>query len=157
MSTPIRVAVSGAAGKVGYSLLFRIAAGAMFGPEQPVELSLLGSPHGQAKLDSIPMELFDCAFPMLVRVEATTDPIQAFAGADWVILLGSTPYRTGLQTLRTCSWPTGRSFVEHGHAINESKLPSTSAGRGRGQPLQHQCSHRQVGGRRTCHSNTGLP
>ena len=119
MSTPIRIAVTGAAGKVGYSLLFRIAAGAMFGPEQPVELSLLGSPEGQARLDPIQMELFDCAFPMLVQVQATTDAFQAFDGADWVILLGSTPYRPGLQRsdLLLANGPICR---EHGQAINEA-------------------------------------
>jgi len=119
MSEPIRVAVSGAGGQVGYSLLFRIAAGAMFGPEQPVELSLLGSPQGRAKLDPIQMELFDCAFPMLTKVRATSDPALAFAGADWVILLGSIPYGSALQRteLLLANGPISRS---HGQAINEA-------------------------------------
>ena len=153
MSTPIRIAVTGAAGNVGYSLLFRIAAGAMFGPEQPVELSLLGSPHGQAKLDPIPMELFDCAFPILVRVEATTDPIQAFAGADWVILLGSTPYRTGLQR-SDLLLANGPIFREHGHAINESAPARGSwSWPTRATPMLSSPGR----WRRTSHSNTGSP
>ena len=119
MTKPIRVAVSGADGQVGYSLVFRIAAGAMFGPEQPVELSLLGSPEGRAKLDPTEMELFDCAFPMLTRVRATIDPVQAFAGADWVILLSSIPYWSALRRTELLL-ANGPIYRNHGHAINEA-------------------------------------
>ena len=91
----------------------------MFGPEQPVELSLLGSPQGQAKLDPIQMELFDCAFPMLTEVRATSDPVEAFAGADWVILLGSIPYGSGLQRTELLL-ANGPIYRNHGHAINEA-------------------------------------
>src|SRR5258708_940880 len=119
MKAPIRVAVTGAAGQISYSLLFRIAAGAMFGPEQPVELGLLDVPETRPKLDAVEMELFDGAFPLLVKVRATTDAREAFEGADWVLLLGSAPYRPGLQRsalLRT----NGPIFQAHGQAINEA-------------------------------------
>src|SRR5947209_1808634 len=85
MTTPMRVAVTGAAGRIGYALLFRIAAGAMFGPSQPVELSLLDVPETMPLLDATIMELHDCAFPLLAALRKSTDPKEAFASADWII------------------------------------------------------------------------
>ena len=134
MTKPIRVAVSGADGQVGYSLVFRIAAGAMFGPEQPVELSPRLS-QGRAKLDPTEMELFDSAFPMLTRVRATIDPVQAFAGADWVILLSSIPYWSALRRTELLL-ANGPIYRNHGHAINEARR---SADPGRGQPCNTNC------------------
>ncbi|MCX8512196.1 MAG: malate dehydrogenase, partial [Chthoniobacteraceae bacterium] len=73
MKNPVRIAVTGAAGHIGYSLLFRIASGAMFGPDQPVELSLIEVPGALGALEGVVMELDDCAFPLLKRVVATAD------------------------------------------------------------------------------------
>ena len=89
MTEPIHVTVTGAAGRVSYALLFRIAAGAMFGADQPVALSLLEVPGAMPLLDATMMELDDCAFPLLRSVRASTDATEAFAAADWVILIGS--------------------------------------------------------------------
>jgi malate dehydrogenase len=119
MNAPIRVAVTGAGGQICYSLLFRIAGGAMFGLEQPVELSLLETPDMLPKLDALQMELSDCAFPMLAGLRATDDPLEAFDRAHWVILIGGAPYRpdlTRLDLLRS----NGPIFVAQGRAINEA-------------------------------------
>ena len=88
MHEPIRVAVTGAAGKISYSLLFRIAAGGMFGPDHPVSLSLLEVPAAWPILEANMLELVDCAFPLLRSVSASSDPCEAFQDADWIILIG---------------------------------------------------------------------
>lgn len=119
MNPPIRVAVTGAAGQICYSLLFRVAAGGMFGPSQPVSLSLIEVPSALPILDAVQMELFDSAFPLLKGLSIGTDPAEGFAGADWVILLGSAPYRSGIsrsELLRA----NGPIFQMHGRAINEA-------------------------------------
>jgi malate dehydrogenase len=119
MSAPIRVALTGAGGQICYSLLFRIAAGAFFGPEQPVELSLLETPEMLPRLDAVQMELFDCAFPLLARLRATSDPVEAFEHAQWVILIGSVPYRPDLDRMGLLR-ANGPIFVAQGRAINEA-------------------------------------
>ena len=95
MTEPIRVAVSGAAGQISYALLFRVAAGGMFGPSQPVALRLLEVPPALPLLEANLMELHDCAFPTLAGTRATADPREAFAGADWIILMGGAPFKPG--------------------------------------------------------------
>jgi malate dehydrogenase len=119
MKAPIRMAVTGAAGQICYSLLFRTASGAMFGPEQPVELSLLDVPQARPILDTVLMELFDCAFPLLARAEASDDPSRAFENADWVILIGGIPYQAGMPRNERllANAPT---FQALGRAINEA-------------------------------------
>lgn len=119
MTEPIRIAVTGAAGRISYSLLFRIAAGTMFGPEQQVALSLLEVPEAVPLLDATMMELDDCAFPLLASVRAATDASEAFAGADWVVLLGSAPFRQGT-TRSEALRENGPIFQAQGRAINES-------------------------------------
>lgn len=92
-----RIAVSGAAGQICYSLLYRIAAGAVYGPQQPVILQLLDLPQAQAAVRGVVMELEDCAFPLLAGVVVTDDPAVAFRDADAVFLVGSRPRSKGME------------------------------------------------------------
>ena len=119
MTTPIRIAVSGAAGRISYALLFRIAAGGMFGSTQPVELRLLEVPPALPLLDATIMELNDCAFPLLANVRASADAREAFEGADWIILIGGAHYQPGISRLELLK-RNGPIFLEHGRAINEA-------------------------------------
>ena len=99
MKTPVRVAVTGAAGQIGYSLLFRIASGEMLGKDQPVILQLLELPmdKAQAALKGVIMELEDCAFPLLAGVVGTADPMVAFKDADVALLVGAMPRGPGME------------------------------------------------------------
>jgi malate dehydrogenase len=119
MTKPIQIAVTGAAGRISYALVFRIAAGAMFGPDQPVALSLLDVPAMMPLLDATTMELDDCNFPLLSAVRASTDPAESFAGADWVLMLGSAPIRPGM-TRSEALIANGPIFQAQGRAIGES-------------------------------------
>jgi malate dehydrogenase len=96
-SQVIRVAVTGAAGQIGYALLFRIASGQMFGPGQKVHLSLLELEAALPALSGVRMELEDCAFPLLAGVTCTSDVNVAFADADWTLLVGSVPRKAGME------------------------------------------------------------
>src|SRR4030095_3949713 len=98
MKTPVRVAVTGAAGQIGYALLFRIAAGEMLGREQPVILQLLELPieKAQAALRGVMMELEDCAFPLLAGMAGGADPKAAFKDADFALLVGAKPRGPGM-------------------------------------------------------------
>jgi malate dehydrogenase len=99
MKTPVRVAVTGAAGQIGYSLLFRIASGAMLGPDQPVALQLLEIPDEKAQkaLKGVMMELDDCAFPLLAGMSAHADPLGAFKDVDIALLVGARPRGPGME------------------------------------------------------------
>jgi malate dehydrogenase len=119
MPEPLRIALTGAAGRISYALLPRIANGGMFGLEQPVELSLLDVPAARRRLDATVMELDDCALPLLRSVRTSTDPAEAFAGADWVLLLASAPYREGMTRVEALR-ANGPIFQEHGRAIHEA-------------------------------------
>ena len=92
---PVRVAVTGPAGQIGYSLLFRIASGEMLGPDQPVIMKLLEIPPGMQALKGVAMELDDCAFPLLAGVVQTDDPNVGFGDADYALLVGSMPRKQG--------------------------------------------------------------
>jgi malate dehydrogenase len=94
---PVRVAVTGAAGQIGYQLLFRIAGGAMLGPDQPVELRLLEIPQAMGAVEGVIMELDDCAFPLLAGVDAFDDPDKAFEGANVALLVGARPRTKGME------------------------------------------------------------
>ena len=96
MTEPIRVAIAGAAGQISYALMFRIAAGGMFGPDRPVELRLLETPKAMPLLETTVKELHDCSFPLLSSVRGTVDAHAAFDQAEWIILLASAPYRSGI-------------------------------------------------------------
>jgi len=119
MKTPIRVAVTGAAGQIGYSLLFRIASGAMFGPDQPVILQLLEAPIEKAlkALEGVAMELDDCAFPLLKGIVQTSDPAVGFQGANWCLLVGAKPRGPGMERADLLK-DNGRIFIEQGKIID---------------------------------------
>lgn len=97
MKTPVRVSITGAAGQISYSLIFRIAHGDMLGPDQPVILQLLEIPPAMDALNGVTMELQDCAFPLLAGVVATDDPNVAFKDADYAILVGARPRGPGME------------------------------------------------------------
>lgn len=120
MKNPIRVAVTGGAGQIGYSLLFRIGNGEVFGSDQPVILSILEVPVPEVMkaLEGVVMELEDCAQPMLVGIEASDDPNVAFKNANWVLLVGSKPRGPGMERSDLLS-ENGKIFVGQGKALND--------------------------------------
>jgi malate dehydrogenase len=120
VKNPIRVAVTGAAGQIGYSLLPRIAAGEMFGADQPVILQLLEIPveGPQKAMRGVAMELDDCAFPLLHGMVLAGDPKVAFKDANWCLLLGSKPRGPGMERAELLR-DNGKIFVEQGKAIDE--------------------------------------
>jgi hypothetical protein len=97
MNSPSKVGVTGAAGQIGYSLLFRIASGSMLGPDQPVELRLIEIPSDLTALEGVVMELEDCAFPLVRSIIATTDLDEGFRGVNWALLVGSGPRKQGME------------------------------------------------------------
>lgn len=118
MKSPIRVAVTGAAGQIDYSLLFRIAAGDMLGQDQPVILQLLDIPQSQAALKGVVMELDDCAFPLLVGVVATDDPKIAFRDVGIAMLVGARPRSKGMER-KDLLEANGAIFTTQGRALDE--------------------------------------
>ena len=116
MSKPIRVAVTGAAGQIGYSLLFRIASGAMFGPGQKVALNLIEIEPGMKALEGVVMELDDCAFPLLTDIVATSDLNTGFTDVNWALLVGSVPRKQGMERKDLLSI-NGKIFTGQGRAI----------------------------------------
>lgn len=118
MSSPIRIAVTGAAGQISYSLLFRIAAGDMLGSSQPVILQLLDIPESGKVLDGVLMELQDCAFPLLTDIIVTHDPMIAFDQADIAILVGARPRGKGMER-KDLLQTNGEIFREQGRALNQ--------------------------------------
>jgi malate dehydrogenase len=114
--SPVRVAVTGAAGQIGYALLFRIASGQMLGAETPVRLQLLELPAALAALDGVRMELEDCAFPLLDSVICTSDTEEAFDGADWALLVGAVPRKEGMER-KDLLGINGGIFTGQGEAI----------------------------------------
>ena len=119
--TPIRVAVTGAAGQIGYSLLPRIASGDVFGPDQPVILQLIEIPVEKAMqaLEGVAMELDDCAFPLLEGMELTSDPSEGFKDANWCLLVGSKPRGPGMERGDLIR-ENGPIFTGQGKAINDN-------------------------------------
>jgi malate dehydrogenase len=117
MKKPIRVAVTGAGGQIGYALIFRLASGQVFGPDQPVSLGLLEITPALPALGGTLMELEDCAFPLLADVKASDKPEEAFAGADWVVLVGGLPRKDGM-TRADLIRANGPIFTGQGKAIN---------------------------------------
>jgi malate dehydrogenase len=119
MKQPVRVAVTGAAGQIGYALLFRIANGDLLGKDQPVILSLLDLPVAQKALTGVIMELNDCAFPLLAGCEPTDDPKKAFTDIDVGILVGSRPRGPGMER-RDLLAANAEIFKVQGKALNEA-------------------------------------
>ena len=115
----VKVAVTGAAGQIGYALLFRIASGEMFGADTPVELNLLDLEAAMGALKGVVMELEDCAFPLLRKVSVSTDPLKAFADIDWALLVGSVPRKAGMERGDLLKVNAG-VFVAQGKALSEA-------------------------------------
>jgi hypothetical protein len=115
---PVRVAVTGGAGQIGYALLFRIASGQMLGPDQPVILQLLEVTPALKALDGVHMELDDCAFPLLQGVVKTDDPNVAFADADYALLVGAMPRKQGMERADLLQ-ANGGIFGPQGRALND--------------------------------------
>ena len=118
---PVRVAVTGAAGQIGYALLFRIASGEMLGKDQPVILQLLEIPDEKAQkaLKGVMMELDDCAFPLLAGMEAHSDPMTAFKDTDYALLVGSRPRGPGMERAELLSI-NGKIFIAQGQALDKA-------------------------------------
>ena len=120
---PIRVAVTGAAGQIGYSLLFRIASGAMLGPDQPVILQMLEITPALKALDGVGMELDDCAFPLLAGMVKTDDAETAFGDADYALLVGAMPRKAGMERSDLLA-ANGAIFTVQGKALAAAAKPS---------------------------------
>jgi malate dehydrogenase len=119
MKTPLRVAVTGAAGQIGYSLLFRIASGAMFGPDQPLILQLIEAPIEKAMqaLQGVAMEVEDCAFPLVHDMVLTDNPEVGFNGANWCLLVGAKPRGPGMERADLLK-DNGKIFISQGRVID---------------------------------------
>lgn len=117
MKSPVRVAVTGAAGHIGYSLLFRIASGAMLGPDQPVILQLLELTPALQALNGVAMELDDCAFPLLHGIVQSDDPMVAFKDADYALLVGARPRSKGMERSDLLQ-ANAQIFTVQGKALN---------------------------------------
>jgi malate dehydrogenase len=115
--TPVHVTVTGAAGQIGYAILFRIASGQLLGPDQPVVLRLLEIEPAMKALDGVAMELDDCAFPLLAGIETTSDLTTAFSGTSWALLVGSIPRKAGMERGDLLN-VNGGIFKPQGQAIN---------------------------------------
>ncbi len=118
MANPVRVVVTGAAGQIGYALLFRIASGQLLGPDTQVELRMLEIPQARGALDGVGMELDDCAFPLLSGWVATDDPNEAFDGANVCMLVGARPRTKGMERGDLLE-ANGAIFTVQGKAIND--------------------------------------
>src|SRR6187399_2221080 len=116
MKSPIKVAITGAAGQIGYALVFRVASGAMFGPDQPVALHMIEIPAGFEALKGVVMELDDCAFPLLKSMVATTDLDEGFRDVNWALLVGSVPRKAGMER-KDLLGINGKIFIGQGQAI----------------------------------------
>jgi malate dehydrogenase len=117
--TPLRVAVTGAAGQIGYALVFRIASGAMFGPNQPVILHLIEIEPALPALHGVAMELDDCAFPLLKGLVPTANLDEGFRGVNWALLVGSVPRKAGMER-KDLLGINGKIFVGQGRAIQKN-------------------------------------
>ena len=128
MKQPVRIAVTGPAGQIGYSILFRLASGAMLGPDQPVSLTLLERPNptSSAALKGVMMELDDCAFPTLAEMKAVRDPAEAFDGAEYVFLIGARPRGPGMERADLLE-ANASIFETQGRALNEAARTAFSA------------------------------
>jgi malate dehydrogenase len=122
MKSPITVSITGAAGQIGYALLFRIAAGGLFGPDQPVNLRLIEIEPALPTLAGVVMELDDCAFPLLREVVTTADLDEGFRGANWALLVGSVPRKAGMERGDLLGI-NGKIFTGQGQAIARSAAP----------------------------------
>src|SRR5215510_4806890 len=118
-NSPIRVAVTGAAGQIGYELLFRIASGGMFGPDQPVILHLVEIEPALPALQGVVMELDDCAFPLLKGIVPTASLDEGFRNVNWALLVGSVPRKQGMER-KDLLGINGKIFIGQGQAIQKN-------------------------------------
>ena len=118
MSDPVRVTVTGAAGQIGYSIVFRIASGQLLGPEQPIDLRLLEIPQAMGALEGVAMELVDCAFPLLTGLDLHDSPEEAFDATNIALLVGSRPRTKGMERAELLS-ENGKIFTVQGRALND--------------------------------------
>jgi malate dehydrogenase len=118
VSNPVRVTVTGAAGQIGYSLVFRIASGQLLGPDQPVDLRLLEIPPAMGALEGVAMEIVDCAFPLLAGLDLHDNPEDAFDGVNIALLVGSRPRTKGMERAELLT-ENGKIFTGQGKALNE--------------------------------------
>ena len=119
MTSPIKVVVTGAAGQIGYSLLFRLASGEMFGPDQPISLHLIEIPNALGALEGVVMELHDCAFPLLHSIVPTADLDEGFRDVNWALLVGSVPRKAGMER-KDLLGINGKIFIGQGQAIEKN-------------------------------------
>src|SRR6266404_5824860 len=119
MKSPIKVAVTGAAGQIGYSLIFRIASGEMFGADQPIALHLIEILNALGALDGVIMELHDCAFPLLQSIGPTADLDEGFRDINWALLVGSVPRKAGMER-KDLLGINGKIFIGQGQAIEKN-------------------------------------
>ena len=122
MSNPVRVTVTGAAGQIGYSIVFRIASGQLLGPDQPVDLRLLEIPQAMGALEGVAMELIDCAFPLLAGLDLHDRPADAFDATNVALLVGSRPRTKGMERAELLS-ANGEIFTVQGKALNSVAAP----------------------------------
>jgi malate dehydrogenase len=118
LKSPVRVTVTGAAGQIGYSLVFRIASGQLLGPDQPVDLRLLEIPPAMGALEGVAMEIVDCAFPLLGGLDLHDNPQEAFDGVNIALLVGSRPRTKGMERAELLS-ENGKIFTAQGKALGE--------------------------------------
>ncbi|HCL24102.1 MAG TPA: malate dehydrogenase, partial [Halomonas sp.] len=118
MKDPVRIAITGGAGQISYSLIFRIAAGDMLGPDQPVILQLLEIPQAMDALNGVVMEVNDCAFPLVQDIVATDDPNVAFKDADFALLVGARPRGPGMER-KDLLEANAAIFSVQGKALND--------------------------------------
>jgi malate dehydrogenase len=118
VTNPVRVTVTGAAGQIGYSLIFRIASGQLLGPEQPVDLRLLEIPPAMGALEGVAMEIVDCAFPLVTGLDLHDDPNDAFDGVNIALLVGSRPRTKGMERAELLA-ENGKIFTVQGKSLNE--------------------------------------
>ncbi|MEM7673920.1 MAG: malate dehydrogenase [Verrucomicrobiota bacterium] len=123
MKEPIRVAITGAAGQIGYALLFRLASGSVFGADQPIALNLIEIPQALDALKGVVMELDDCAFPLLQETVATSDLTEGFKDVDWALLVGSVPRKAGMERADLLGI-NGKIFIGQGQAISANAKPT---------------------------------
>ena len=119
MKSPVKVAVTGAAGQIGYSLLFRIASGSMLGSDQAIELRLIEIPSALKALEGVVMELADCAFPLMTSMVPATDLDEGFRGVNWALLVGSVPRKQGMERQELLGI-NGKIFTGQGRAIEKN-------------------------------------
>ena len=143
------------AGQIGYSLLFRIASGAMFGPNQPVILHLIEIEPALPALNGVVMELDDCAFPLLKGMVPTANLDEGFRGVNWALLVGSVPRKAGMER-KDLLGINGKIFIGQGQAIQKNAAVGRPRA-GRRQSLQHELPHRHEQRPAICRATASSP